>query len=166
MECPACGHENRADARYCRACGIALENTTEALAQPFEAPAPSPEPPQVRPSLRVINGSLAGSAYALTRPMVRLGRDPSNEVFLDDVTVSRRHAEMREQGDRWQIIDLGSLNGTYVEGVRIEGPEWLHESSRIRIGRYELIFHGSAAVRDPREDPAPRRSRGDHERRS
>ena len=101
----------------------------------------------VRPSLRVLNGRLAGSAYALARPTVRLGRDPSNEIFLDDVTVSRRHAEMRERGDRWQIIDLGSLNGTYVERVRIEGPVWLRESARVRIGRYELVFHGPAAVR-------------------
>lgn len=140
MECPACGASNDADARYCVQCGAALEATTEVIAVPIEA-SRSISPRRVGvPALHVMSGPLAGSVCVLNETVTTIGRDPSNDLFLDDVTVSRRHAEIARTGDGFTVRDLGSLNGTYVDGVREEQKE-LRDGAHVRVGRYDIVFH-------------------------
>jgi pSer/pThr/pTyr-binding forkhead associated (FHA) protein len=71
--------------------------------------------------------------------LVALGRAPEAEVFLDDVTVSRRHAELRSGAEGWSIRDVGSLNGTYVNRVRVEDQK-LHGGEEIQIGKFRFMF--------------------------
>ena len=68
-----------------------------------------------------------------------IGRSPECDVFLDDVTVSRRHAELLREGDAFTIRDLGSLNGTYVNRQRIESTS-LEDDDEVQIGKYRLTF--------------------------
>ena len=64
--------------------------------------------------LVVKRGPNAGSRFLLDQPTTSAGRHPDSDIFLDDVTVSRRHAEFRSDGGEFQVVDVGSLNGTYV----------------------------------------------------
>ena len=95
--------------------------------------------------LFVVNqGAKAGARYALDSDVVSLGRDPSSDIFLDDVTVSRRHAEVERDGARYSIRDVGSLNGTYVNRKRVEQGE-LSEGDEVQVGKFKLVFvHGTS----------------------
>ena len=95
--------------------------------------------------LFIVNqGAKAGARYALDSDVVSLGRDPSSDIFLDDITVSRRHAEVERDGARYSIRDVGSLNGTYVNRKRIERGE-LSEGDEVQVGKFKLIFvHGTS----------------------
>ena len=74
------------------------------------------------------------------RQVTRVGRHPDSEIFLDDITVSRRHAEFaRESTVRIKVHDVGSLNGTYVNRERIEEVE-LHDGDEVQIGKFKLLF--------------------------
>lgn len=88
-------------------------------------------------TLVVTRGANAGSRYALGE-VTTIGRHPESDVFLDDVTVSRRHAEIRREGNGLRILDAGSLNGTYVNGARVEaGP--ILEADQLQIGKFRLV---------------------------
>ena len=89
--------------------------------------------------LVVYRGPSQGTAFPLTPPVVRIGRGPEQEVFLDDITVSRQHAELRATGAGWQIVDLGSLNGTYVNSVSTS-EAMLANGDEIQIGKYRFRF--------------------------
>lgn len=91
--------------------------------------------------LVVTRGSTAGSQFELTGPRTTLGRDPKSDVFLDDVTVSRHHAEIRTVGPAHVVADSGSVNGTYLNGERVE-EVMLEDLDEIQIGRFRLIFFG------------------------
>lgn len=95
--------------------------------------------------LFVVNqGAKAGARYALDSDVVSLGRDPSSDIFLDDVTVSRRHCEVERRGARYSIRDVGSLNGTYVNRQLVEQGE-LSEGDEVQVGKFKLIFvHGTS----------------------
>ena len=142
MRCPACGRPTRPSDRFCRSCGTALETTAETTPEPIRFdPVAGHFHPAIT-ALEVVSGSLAGTVFALDRPVTRIGRDPENDLFLDDVTVSRRHAEIRRLDDGSFVLeDLGSLNGTYLDGLRITGATVLRHLGRLRIGRYAIIFH-------------------------
>lgn len=89
--------------------------------------------------LVVQKGPGAGSRFLLDTDVVNAGRHPESEIFLDDVTVSRRHAVFRRQGDTFTVEDAGSLNGTYVNRDRIETTS-LRDSDEVQIGKYRLVF--------------------------
>lgn len=95
--------------------------------------------------LFVVNqGAKAGARYALDSDVVSLGRDPASDIFLDDITVSRRHAEVERDGARYSIRDVGSLNGTYVNRQLTERGE-LSEGDEVQVGKFKLIFvHGTS----------------------
>jgi pSer/pThr/pTyr-binding forkhead associated (FHA) protein len=84
-------------------------------------------------------GGRAGETFFPTGERTQIGRSPECEVFLDDVTVSRRHAELVRTGDTYTISDLGSLNGTFVNRKRIESAE-LEDDDEVQIGKYRLTF--------------------------
>ena len=96
--------------------------------------------------LFVVNqGAKAGARYALDSDLVSLGRDPGSDIFLDDITVSRRHAEVRREGARYWIRDVGSLNGTYVNRQIVDDGE-LSEGDEVQVGKFKLVFvHGTSS---------------------
>ena len=91
----------------------------------------------------VVHGPKAGARYALDSDVVTLGRHPKSVIFLDDISVSRRHAEVRRVDSRYLVRDVGSLNGTYVERKRVDEHE-LADGEVLQIGRFKLVFvHGT-----------------------
>jgi len=107
--------------------------------------------------LVVRRGPNAGARFLLDHDVTTSGRHPDSDIFLDDVTVSRRHAEFYRQGARFTVRDVGSLNGTYVNRERIEEAE-LIGGDEVQIGKFRLLFLTSQDL-----GPAPsadRRGRG------
>ena len=89
--------------------------------------------------LVVKRGPNAGSRFLLDRPVTSAGRHPSSDIFLDDVTVSRRHAEFRLENGEFQVVDIGSLNGTYVNRTAVDSAV-LADGDEIQIGKFRLVF--------------------------
>jgi pSer/pThr/pTyr-binding forkhead associated (FHA) protein len=89
--------------------------------------------------LVVQRGPGSGSRFLLDADVVNAGRHPDSEIFLDDVTVSRRHAEFHRTGDTFTVSDVGSLNGTYVNRDRIDRVQ-LTDGDEVQIGKYRLVF--------------------------
>ena len=84
-------------------------------------------------------GGRAGESFFPSGERTLIGRSPECDVFLDDVTVSRKHAELLRDGETFTISDLGSLNGTFVNKKRIESAE-LEDDDEVQIGKYRLTF--------------------------
>ena len=97
--------------------------------------------------LIVRSGPNAGARFLLDSDITTVGRHPNADIFLDDVTVSRRHAEFHSHGNSFQVQDLASLNGTYYDGVRIESA-LLEEGAEVQIGKFRLTFYSSKAAGD------------------
>lgn len=89
--------------------------------------------------LVVKRGPNAGSRFALGAGKTTIGRHPDSDIFLDDVTVSRRHVEVRHHDDTFTVSDVGSLNGTYLNRERIEEAD-LHSGDELQIGKFRLVF--------------------------
>ncbi len=149
MLCARCGHRNSDDARYCSSCGSPLgaahDDTTLTLSA-VEAASEEDElehyldglPPGVG-LLVVRHGPAAGSSYRLDQPQVAIGRHPDSNVFLDDITVSRRHVVIDRDADGYRVRDVGSLNGTYVNRKRVDEARLRH-GDEVQVGRYRLTF--------------------------
>ena len=93
--------------------------------------------------LVVRKGPNEGSKYVLDAEVTRAGRHPDSDIFLDDITVSRRHAEIVRRADGFHVVDVGSLNGTYVNRDRVE-EAMLSNGDELQIGKFRLVFYGSA----------------------
>jgi len=92
----------------------------------------------------VDSGPMAGSRYGLEAPVTSVGRHGDADILLDDVTVSRRHAEVDRIGARYVARDVGSLNGIWLNGERVDTAE-LADGDELQIGRFKLVFfHGTA----------------------
>lgn len=89
--------------------------------------------------LVVKRGANAGSRYVLKADVVTAGRHPDSDIFLDDVSVSRRHAEFRRTAEGFEVVDVGSLNGTYVNRETIESS-LLTGGDEIQIGKFRLVY--------------------------
>lgn len=92
--------------------------------------------------LIVRRGPNSGARFLLDTTVSTVGRHPNADIFLDDVTVSRRHAEFSRHGHTFQVRDLGSLNGTYLEGVRVD-EALLEDGAEVQIGKFRLTFYPS-----------------------
>jgi pSer/pThr/pTyr-binding forkhead associated (FHA) protein len=155
--CTRCGQQNPPDALYCARCGNALirperaveQTSTIALhateSEPLEdvggevAAAVDTLPPGTA-LLVVKRGPNAGSRFLLDSDVTTAGRHPESDIFLDDVTVSRRHAEFRRSPNGGFVVrDVGSLNGTYLNRERIDSAE-LANGDEVQIGKYRLAF--------------------------
>ena len=95
--------------------------------------------------LVVQRGPSAGSRFLLDTDVVTAGRHPDSEIFLDDVTVSRRHAEFHRRPDGFHVSDVGSLNGTYVNRDRIDDV-LLQGGDEVQIGKFRLVFFAGHAA--------------------
>ena len=129
-----------------------LPQATPAAATPVTAPSPRAAPPAPRvllATLEIINeGPLKGTRFRLERPVAHIGRGPSNEVRLRDESVSGSHATLTKRGAQWVVLDLGSTNGTYVDGERIAGERALQGVSEIRFGGIKMVFRPIAGSGD------------------
>ncbi|MDQ1608782.1 MAG: hypothetical protein QOE16_1514 [Microbacteriaceae bacterium] len=94
--------------------------------------------------LIVRRGPNSGARFLLDADLTSAGRHPDADIFLDDVTVSRRHAEFIRRGTSFEVRDLGSLNGTYYDGVRIESA-LLTDGAEVQVGKFRLTFYASRA---------------------
>ncbi len=157
--CIACGEANPEGARFCAKCGTPLmrlsgervaETTSiisilgtdldteaaEVLAADAAAVSALPAGTAL---LAVLRGPNAGSRFLLDSDLTLVGRHPDSDIFLDDVTVSRRHAEFYRHGGVFTVRDVGSLNGTYVNRERIE-EVILHAGDEVQVGKFRLVF--------------------------
>ncbi len=98
--------------------------------------------------LLVQRGPEAGSRFLLDQDVVSAGRHPSSDIFLDDISVSRRHATFSRHGGGYVVTDLGSLNGTYVNRDRIDGDILLSGGDEVQLGKYRLIYFPASAAKD------------------
>jgi pSer/pThr/pTyr-binding forkhead associated (FHA) protein len=156
--CTNCGNANPDGARFCSQCGspLAAEGAGDSTAtisiagaerseissdrqlNPVDAAAVDALP--VGSALLVVQrGPGAGSRFLLDKDVVTAGRHADSEIFLDDVTVSRRHATFTREGDTFTVADAGSLNGTYVNRDRIDTVV-LKDTDEVQIGKYRLVF--------------------------
>ena len=145
--CPECGFQSPAAVNYCARCGALLahdvgDETTMSLApgDVHDEESASLDDHVSGTALVVrAGGGRAGETFTPAGPRTLIGRSPECDVFLDDVTVSRRHAELLQDGEKYSIRDLGSLNGTFVNRKRVESAE-LHDDDEVQIGKYRLTF--------------------------
>lgn len=146
--CPSCGFHNSEGAAFCARCGVSLlpeqeaEETTISYVPGDEErePATAQETLPEGASLVIRSGGgRAGETYPLSGETTTIGRHPDSIIFLDDVTVSRRHAEIVRQGGAFVIVDQNSLNGTYVNRQRLERA-LLSDGDELQIGKYKLTF--------------------------
>ena len=150
--CGNCGHRNPEAANFCSSCGAPLEvggedhTITLAPVEPEtgvaedEVSVPVDDLPEGAGMLLVKRGPGAGSRFVLDEPVVSAGRHPESTIFLDDVTVSRPHAEIVRTADGYLVRDVGSLNGTYLNRERIEEEVPLANGDELQIGRFKLVF--------------------------
>lgn len=92
--------------------------------------------------LIVRRGPGAGSRFLLDQDVTVAGRHPNADIFLDDVTVSRKHVEFVRTGSGFEIRDLGSMNGTYVDGDRVDGAP-LYHGAEVLVGKFRMTFYAS-----------------------
>lgn len=157
--CPACRHHNDPTSNFCSSCGERIgggpEEPTAAIPVVPIATTETPEADHLADRkgfsegdgiLLVETGPKSGSRYALDQETTTAGRHPDSDIFLDDVTVSRRHVEITSNVGTFRARDVGSLNGTYVNKQLIEDVE-LHDGDELQIGRFKLLFfHGTGAA--------------------
>jgi hypothetical protein len=149
--CPECGFQNPEAANYCSKCGAMLvhdppsegDTTMTFTPEEGEEGEGSPIAEEITaegPALVVRSGGgRAGEHFSPKSERTTIGRSPDCDIFLDDVTVSRKHAELLQEDGRFTIRDLGSLNGTYVNRRRIESSP-LSDGDELQIGKYRLTF--------------------------
>jgi hypothetical protein len=153
--CTNCGHRNPPEANFCSSCGTAFAPSTDTTISfvPEDASGESGEEEINVPAaelsdgagvLVVKRGPDAGTRFVLTGEVTRIGRHPDSEIFLDDVTVSRRHCEFRRQATGYTVHDVGSLNGTYVNRERIEEIA-LKSGDEVQVGKFKLVFLSTSA---------------------
>lgn len=171
--CSQCGSQNADNARFCSQCGTPLAQGSAQAPEQAPVPAADStatitfggsgkQEPSERQALNpadasavdalpagsallvVQRGPGAGSRYLLDQDLSTVGRHPESDIFLDDITVSRRHVEFRREGDAFRVHDVGSLNGTYLNGDRVDDV-LLASGDEVRIGKFRLIFFASDA---------------------
>lgn len=161
--CTQCGHENPANAKFCSQCGSRLATAAAEPAADVTSTmtlrredvdrdevgdlGPADQAavdalPEGSALLVVLRGPNAGSRFLLDTDVIKAGRHPDSDIFLDDVTVSRRHAEFRRTSDGFIVTDVGSLNGTYVNRDRID-EVLLKGGDEVQVGKYRLVYYAS-----------------------
>ena len=161
MHCTRCGHENPEGSRFCAQCGAALaqerigESTSVIPKVGGEDSGDQPEVsvetaadahagavdslPPGSALLVVKRGPNAGSRFLLDQDVTTAGRHPDSDIFLDDVTVSRRHVSFERDVDVFVVRDVGSLNGTYLNRERIDEAA-LGSGDEVQVGKFRLVY--------------------------
>lgn len=154
--CNKCGHRNPPTSGFCSACGTVLDIandhtiTLSKVDDLFDAPGTADD---VRVDLRGItpgnpilvarSGEDEGRYFILSKAVTTIGRHEDSDIRLDDITVSRRHSEVHLRDGRVVVSDSGSLNGTYVNQVRVDVSE-LSQGDELQVGKYRFVLLESA----------------------
>ena len=148
--CQECGFQNTEDGRYCSKCGALLPEEDSGSQSTIRY---SPEAEErevdldsladvVKEGVSLVvrsGGGLSGEVFKPQGEKTTIGRHPDSDVFLDDITVSRNHALLIRKPDGYYIQDQGSLNGTYVNRVRVETRK-ISDGDQVQIGKYKLTY--------------------------
>ncbi len=152
--CDRCGHRNSGDANFCSSCGEPLtgaehrtlnlpridsEQLPPATSTTPRHPANAGALGDAEGLLLIRSGPGEGSTFVLNEQCTTIGRHPDSDLFLDDITVSRRHAEVIRQEAGFVVRDTDSLNGTYVNRERVEQAP-LVDGDELQIGRFKLVL--------------------------
>jgi pSer/pThr/pTyr-binding forkhead associated (FHA) protein len=150
--CNQCGHRNPPSSAFCSSCGSPLDSLDDrtitlsaidplqdARGTDDDIAVPVGDLPTEVPVLIVRSDVQAGARFPLVDVVTRLGRHPDSEISLDDITVSRRHAEIERTPEGHVVTDSGSLNGTYVNHERIDRAV-LHHGDELQIGKFRLVY--------------------------
>ena len=146
MICKSCGTETQT--QICSHCNQDVNGldatTTISTEQIVEEPhhfVNVTDIPAGKAALVVLRGANAGEIWTLDSEKIEVGRTDDNSLYLDDITVSRRHAIIEKLDNGWQLTDLGSLNGCYVNKVLIETPVAIKTGDEIQIGKFRFSFY-------------------------
>lgn len=148
--CQECGFRNTEDGKYCSKCGALLPDEGAGAQSTIRY---SPDAEEREPEIGSLSevasegvslvvrsgGGLAGEVFAPKGEKTSIGRHPDSDIFLDDITVSRNHALLIHKPDGFYVQDHGSLNGTYVNRVRVETRK-LSDGDQVQIGKYKLTY--------------------------
>jgi pSer/pThr/pTyr-binding forkhead associated (FHA) protein len=150
--CNNCGHKNPEGVNFCSSCGNALLTDGDAATITLHPPDENGENTDDDPTLTLVEiphgsgvlvvtrGPNMGARYLLGEHVTQAGRHPESDIFLDDITVSRRHVEITHvDGGTFIIRDVGSLNGTYVNRERIDEAT-LMPGDEVQIGKFKLVY--------------------------
>lgn len=151
--CNRCGHRNPPASAFCSACGSVLDVPGDARTIVLTRPDPLQDAPGHDDDVHVDIGGIArgeallvvrdgpdqGRRFVLSKDITTLGRNPENDISLDDITVSRRHASVHRRGSDFFIRDAGSLNGTYVNQRRVD-DEQMSQGDEVQIGKFRMVF--------------------------
>ncbi|MDQ6697944.1 MAG: FHA domain-containing protein [Actinomycetota bacterium] len=158
LYCNNCGHRNPAGSNFCSSCGGPLEpeaaddhtTMTFQLEPPGDGEEASVDLDEMAADgvMVVKRGPNAGSSFSLDKALITAGRHPDSDIFLDDITVSRRHVEISRASNGYRVRDVGSLNGTYLNRERIDEAA-LANGDEVQVGKFKLIFF-SAPTADRR----------------
>lgn len=156
IDCSKCGHSNPEGSNFCGQCGVALSHpgssteTTRVIVVPEEDPrtleisAEDADALSTLPAgnalLIVTRGPDVGARYLLDQEIVTAGRSPKSHIFLDDITVSRHHAEFVMRDGQVTLVDKGSLNGTYVNRTLVDQAAVLRPGDEVQIGKFRMLF--------------------------
>ncbi|HCB33981.1 MAG TPA: hypothetical protein DEP69_02040 [Acidimicrobiaceae bacterium] len=138
--CRICGFENSEAARFCSGCGTHLATEADAVTQGLTPLLAIPGDGRPDVELVITSGHRAGNRFGVVGPRISVGRHPDSDVFLDDVTVSRHHVELLEGPTGYALRDVGSLNGTYVNGERISEEVVLASGDELQVGKFRLLY--------------------------
>jgi pSer/pThr/pTyr-binding forkhead associated (FHA) protein len=152
--CNQCGHRNPPESNFCSSCGAPLDVhrddrtiTFRAVDPLQDAPGPDDDiivnladlPPDAS-VLLVRSGPQAGMRMRLNDGVTSLGRHPDSDIYLDDITVSRRHAEVERRNGNYLVRDVSSLNGTYLNQKRVDADMGLANGDEVQVGKFKLVF--------------------------
>jgi pSer/pThr/pTyr-binding forkhead associated (FHA) protein len=104
-------------------------------------------------SLEIVRGPFAGACFQVDRAVCSIGRGEDNDVRIRDDTVSSAHATLLRKRGAWFVVDLRSMNGTFVDGSRVSGERELHPGACVRVGAVELVFRAIDSHEQPAADP-------------
>lgn len=160
--CQRCAHPNSSASNFCSSCGFDLDRMADEVTGQHPAITDASEPgmetmahtesmntgettaielQDTEAVFVVKRGPKAGSRFLLDQAVVSLGRHPESDIFLDDITVSRRHAEVRHEEGAFVVSDVSSLNGTYLNRERIEESSVrLTSGDEVQVGKFKLVF--------------------------
>jgi hypothetical protein len=152
--CANCGRRNPPEANFCSSCGAVLTDgasdstvtlhPVDAQGEPGDEDLAVQLPDRADAGILVVKrGPNAGARFVLDRDVTRAGRHPESDIFLDDITVSRRHAEFVRGDGVVTVRDVGSLNGTYVNHERIEEAR-LSGGDEVQVGKFKLVYVAAA----------------------
>ncbi len=155
--CNSCGHRNPPRSSFCSSCGAVLDmpdERTVVIAQVdpmLDLPGSSDNASiqlgdiDEHAVLVIRSGDLIGSRFTLSKDITQIGRHQDSDIFLDDITVSRRHAEVVRTSRSLIVRDLGSLNGTYVNQTRVDEFALQH-GDELQVGKYRMVLFSKADI--------------------